>query len=177
VGAILSIFLASAIYFYLQGGLEKRKFLLLAGLAVILALIFTARMSSQKQHLQPVFSVVTRLKYWQDTLRIICSSPFIGVGLGNFSLPESRYAHNSYLQTWAEMGILGLVSFLWLIFSVFKQALGRIKNSVYKTQILILISASAVFLMHNFVDFSFFLPEVALIWWVILGLLFSYANS
>jgi len=177
VGAFLSIFLASAVYFYLQGKLEKREFLFLAGLLAALGLIFIARTASQKQHLQPIFSVVTRLNYWQDTLRIIRSSPFIGVGPGNFDLMKSRYAHNSYLQVWAEMGILGLGSLVWLIASILRKSLANIKNSAYKNQIAALTVANAVFLLHNFVDFSFFLPEVSLIWWVILGLLFSYRNK
>jgi len=177
IGALISIFLAVVIYFYLQGKFEKRRILFLCGLLALLGFVFITRMEIQKQHLKPIFSTVMRLNYWRDALKIIQSSPFKGVGLGNFNLAQSRYAHNSYLQIWTEMGILGLASFLWLIFVVFKQSLGRIKNSVYKTQILALTLANAVFLMHNFVDFSFFLPEVALIWWVALGLLFSYTNT
>jgi O-antigen ligase len=177
VGAILSIFLASAIYFYLQGKLEKKKILFLSGLVAVLGLIFIARTAFQKQHLQPIFSAITRFNYWQDTLRIIRASPFIGVGPGNFDLMKSRYAHNSYLQIWAEMGIFGLGSLLWLIVLILRKGLANIRDSAYKNKILALTAANAVFLLHNFVDFSFFLPEVSLIWWVILGLLFSYTNE
>jgi O-antigen ligase len=173
LGAFLTIFLALGVYFYFGGKLGKRKIIFLLGLLLITGLVFIARSATQKQHLQPIFSTVMRLNYWQDTLKIIKTFPLRGVGIGNFNLMQSCYAHNSYLQIWAEMGILGIALFLWLIISVFKSTLGNMKNSVNKSQIAGLITASSVFLIHNLVDFSFFLPEVALIFWVILGLSLS----
>ena len=170
LGAFLSIFLVSIIYFYLEGKLEKRKVIFLLGLLVIMGLVFMARSTTQKQHTQPIFSTTMRLSYWKDTLEIIKESPFTGVGLGNFNLAQSRYAHNSYLQLWAEMGILGIISILWLVATVFKSALKNIPKDTQKNQIISLIAANTVFLTHNFVDFTFFLPEVALIWWILIGL-------
>lgn len=172
LGAFLAILLAIVIYFSLQGRLQKRKVLFLLGLLLVIVLVFIARTTTQKQHTQPIFSTLMRLSYWRDTLRIIKASPWVGVGLGNFNLAQSRYAHNSYLQIWAEMGILGIISFLWLIMIVFKSALQIIKEPASKTQLIGIITASAVFLLHNFFDFSLFLPEVALIWWIITGLCF-----
>ena len=169
LGALLSIFLGLVIYFYLRGNLEKRGIIFLFGLLVIIGLIFITRTATQKQHLQPIFSAVMRLNYWKETLKIIRTAPLTGVGLGNFNLMQSRYAHNSYLQVWAEMGILGIVSFLWLVIVAFKSAVKNIDSS-NKKLITGLITANVVFLIHNLVDFSFFLPEVALIWWAILGL-------
>lgn len=169
LGALLSIFLALGIYFYLQGKFENRKTFLLFGLLTIIGLVFMARITTQKQYLQPIFSTVMRLNYWKDTLRIIKAKPLTGVGIGNFNLTLSRYAHNSYLQVWAEMGILGVVSILWLIIAVFKSSFKNIKDFPNKKLMTGLITANVVFLIHNLVDFSFFLPEVTLIWWVIFG--------
>jgi O-antigen ligase len=173
LGAFLSIFLALVIYFYLQGKLEKKKIIFLVALLAIISSVFIIRSTSQKPHLKPAFSTVMRLNYWKDTLKIIKANPLTGVGLGNFNLPHSRYAHNSYLQLWAEIGILGIVSFLWLIIIVFKSLLQKIKSITDKKQAAGLITTVIVFLIHNFLDFSFFLPEVSLVWWAILGGLFS----
>lgn len=173
LGALLSIFFALGMYFYLQDRLEKRRILLLFGLLVIIGLVFIARTTNQKQHIQPIFSATMRLDYWKDTLEIIKTKPLAGVGIGNFNLPQCRYTHNSYLQIWAEMGILGIISILWLIIAVLKSAIKNIKSSPHKEQIAGLITACVVFLIHNLIDFSFFLPEVSVIWWVILGLILS----
>lgn len=175
LGALLSIFFALIIYFYLEGNLKKIGLFSLTGLLIIIGFVFFIRAIMPKQHTQPVFSAVMRLNYWQDTLRIIMSHPLSGVGLGNFNLEYSRYSHNSYLQIWAEMGILGIISFLWLVISVLNASLKNFKSSTQKAQLASIIAANLVFLVHNGVDFTFFLPEVSLIWWVILGLTLRYA--
>jgi O-antigen ligase len=170
LGALLSLFLGLVIYFYLQGKLEKRRFLFFFGLLVIIGLVFITRSTVPKYHLQPIFSTTMRLSYWKDTLKIIKTSPLFGIGLGNFNLVSVRYAHNSYLQIWAEAGILGIFSILWLISVVLKSAIKNIGISPNKKLTTGLITANTIFLIHNIVDFSFFLPEVAIIWWTILGL-------
>lgn len=177
LGAFLSLFLALGLYFYLQDKLKKRNIIFLLVMLGVIGLVFITRSITQKQHLQPIFSMVMRLNYWRDTLRVIKTSPLVGVGLGNFNLIYSRYAHNSYLQLWAEMGVFGIISILWLIIIVFKSNFkNNIKKSPYKNQISGLIAANTLFLIHNLFDFTFFLPETNVLWWVIFGLLISYAN-
>jgi O-antigen ligase len=173
LGALLSLFPALFIYFYLRNK-SKRKILilLLLGLAVI-GVIFVIRTLAHKEHLQPLFSAIARLGYWEDSIAIIKARPLAGIGIGNFNLIWSRYAHNSYLQIWAEMGIFGIISILWLITAIFKTALKNLKDAVRTKEIAGITAAAAVFLIHNFVDFSFFLPEVSLIWWLICGLLLA----
>jgi putative inorganic carbon (hco3(-)) transporter len=192
LGGLLSLFVGLLIYFYLshpcevvrqtslrapegQSNLffEKRGFIFLFGLLIIIVLVLFARSSNTKQHLQPAFSTMMRINYWKDAWGIIKTSPLTGIGLGNFNLAESRYAHNSYLQIWAEMGILGVISFFWLVITVIKFGIQDIKKSSKKNKTAALIAANSAFLAHNFVDFTFFLPETAMIWWIILGLIIS----
>ena len=130
-------------------------------IAIFFVFIFALRQAQAKEYTLPMFSFLGRLNYWQAALELIKMHPFKGVGLENFNLVKSRYAHNSCLQIWAEMGILGIISFLWLIIAMLKS---------YKKQDPCIVTAWVVFLIHNFMDFTFFLPEVSLIWWVILGL-------
>jgi O-antigen ligase len=173
LGTFLSLFCALAIYFVIQGKLKKANSLLLAGLFLLMIVLVIGRSATQQGHLHPAFSTIMRLNYWQESLAIIKEHPFAGVGLGNFNLQSSRYAHNAYLQIWAEMGILGLCSLIWLVLAVFKTCLKNLTQASDKRLIAGLLAASAVFLIHNFLDFTFFLPEISLIWWVILGLAVS----
>ncbi len=171
LGAFLSLFCALLIFFCARGKFKKKHFFSLAGLFILIVIIFTWRSMTQREHVQPAFSTLMRLSYWKETLGIIKAHPLAGVGLGNFNLKMSRYAHNSYLQIWAEMGLLGLFSFLGLVYVVFRSRFIDLKQSLCNNQAACLLAATAVFLIHNFLDFTFFLPEVAFIWWVILGLI------
>ena len=170
LGASISLLVALSLYGYLEGKIEKRRIILLIGLIITIGLVFIARVTVTKGHLHPLFSTLMRLNYWKNTLKIIQNHPIIGVGLGNFNLMQTRYAHNSYLQIWVEMGILGIISILWLIATVLKPVFKNIKDSPNKNQLIALLAAVAVFLIHNLVDFSFYLPEISFIWWIILGL-------
>jgi putative inorganic carbon (HCO3(-)) transporter len=179
LGAFFSIFLALIIYFCLHGRFKKRSVLFLYGIMGIIALVFIARSATQKEHLQPIFSTVMRLSYWKETLGIIKDHPLVGIGAGNFNLAQSRFAHNSYLQIWAEMGILGIISILWFVFAILKSGfkINHSNNISSKNQFICLITASAAFLINNLVDFTFFLPEVSLTWWIVSGLIISKEST
>jgi len=173
LGAFLSLFIGITICFCLQGKFRKRGLLVILGLLLTMGMIFTMRSRSPRQHLQPLSSLAMRLTYWRETAQIIKTHPLIGVGPGNFDSPHSRYAHNSYLQIWAEAGIFGLLAFLWLILSIIKSNLKFLNHDFHKSGTNPLLISYIVFLIHNFVDFTFFLPEVSLIWWLLMGFLFS----
>jgi len=170
LGAFLGLFCVLVIFFCLRGKFKNKQIFVLAGLWVVMILIFILRSLTQRAHLSPVFSVGMRLGYWHDALAIIKAHPLVGIGLGNFTLGMSRYAHNSYLQILAEMGPLGLAALIWFVFVVIKSRLKDLIQPFYNNQTMCLLMASCVFLIHNLLDFSFFLPEVAYLWWVILGL-------
>ena len=171
LGAILSLFLGSIIYMHLKGKSEVKTVLPLFGLLIVTGLIFVTRSITLQTYTAPGFSALMRLDYWRETLRIIGNRPLAGLGIGNFNLGLSRYAHNSYLQIWAEMGILGILAFLWLVFMSLRSAFNKLKFSEDKNYTIALISAIVIFLTHNLADFTFFLPEVAAIWWLMLGLI------
>ena len=173
LGAILSLLLGLIIYLHLKGKLKKKVALPLFGLLIIIALIFIARSMTLKQHTAPGFSAWMRLGYWQDTLGIIKQRTLTGLGIGNFNLSQSRYAHNSYLQIWAEMGILGISAYIWLVFRALKSGFNKLRAGEDKNYMIALITAIAVFLIHNLIDFTFFLPEVSIIWWIMLGLIIA----
>ncbi len=63
-----------------------------------------------------------RLIYWRDAMKIIRDHPWTGTGLNtyaktikDYNMDRPLYAHNSYLQLTAELGLFGLLVFLWLI--------------------------------------------------------------
>lgn len=171
LGAFISLFLTALIYMGLKGDFKKTKVALLLLLAIFIPMIFLMRNTCGRDHLSPMFSMSMRVNYWRDTLEIIRAHPFAGIGLGNFNLAYARYAHNSYLQFWAEAGLIGVASLFWLILAVFRRGVDKLGKIGKNKEKLVITACLAAFALHNLYDFSFFLPEVNLIWWAILGLL------
>lgn len=70
-------------------------------------------------------TILSRFEYWRQAIEAFRSRPLIGYGPGTFSLVSTRlqtargisswYAHSEPLQIAAEMGVLGLVAFVWLV--------------------------------------------------------------
>jgi O-antigen ligase len=70
-----------------------------------------------------------RKEIWMKGAEIFLNDPLTGVGVGNFAMaighkrleenliPKWQGAHNSFVQITAELGIVGIVTFLWLIAS------------------------------------------------------------
>lgn len=76
------------------------------------------------------YAVIERLAHWQSALAMAESYPLLGVGIGNYAVayPTFRllnwieplgHAHNYYLNIWAEAGMIGLLSYIIFIGSVF----------------------------------------------------------
>lgn len=170
LGAFLSLFLAMVIYFFLKGKPKKKELIILIGVLLLMAAALFHRLAHPKIQYQPIFSTIMRLNYWRETWDIIKAHPLTGIGLGNLDLVYSRFAHNSYLQLWAETGIAGLIGLFWMIFAVFKACLRNAGSLIKEKSLVLLLISNIAFLLHNFLDFSFFLPEVSLIWWILLGL-------
>jgi putative inorganic carbon (HCO3(-)) transporter len=77
-------------------------------------------------HVTPItFSTIERLAHWQAAIRMAESSPWLGVGFGNYAavypafrlLPWENalgHAHNYYLNLLAEVGVIGCLLYLVL---------------------------------------------------------------
>jgi len=196
IGAWISLLVAflvfSVLLFVHRPPFLRRKVLLGTVITCIVIIsiltgIFLIRTEQFLDFNNPQNSIIQRFYFWKAGVKIIKDFPFTGVGLGNFGLiypkykspeaVETHFAHNSYLQIWAEMGILGLLAWLWLILGFFRAGLRNLKVEYEQNYLTIgLIAASAAFLAHNLIDFDFFIPEVAFHWWVILGLILSMHN-
>ena len=181
IGGIASLFFAYVIALFLiqKSKITKKEFFIpLIAASCLMGIILSLRLFSAQKHTHPIFSAIMRIDYWEYALKnIIVRFPWTGVGLGNFNSPFSRYAHNSYIQVGAEMGILGLGAFLWLIGNFLKDCKKAGNRQSAHTQRIIYTISILAFLIHNFIDFTFFLPEISLIGWIILGLAYKTYTS
>jgi tetratricopeptide (TPR) repeat protein len=139
-GGVLSLLLTLLILFVLLGQLGRIRWsLAVAGALVVVALGYAAWIG-----LEPFLARVRHADYanrWVlafTTLPMLRSFPFLGVGLGAFGdiyghyqpavlepgKLEAGYAHNDLLQLIVELGILGTVPVLLMIWRLSRDLLG-----------------------------------------------------
>ncbi|MFH1504484.1 MAG: O-antigen ligase family protein [Candidatus Omnitrophota bacterium] len=154
----------------ISNGVNKKVTVSILMAILILTIIFIARVKEAREITAPLFSLQQRISYWAQTIEIIKQHPLIGVGAGNLSLKGSLSSHNSYLQIWAETGIAGLIGWLAIVFIFIKRSVGVLQYSKRKAFWAGTFCAGLSFLFHNLIDFSFFIPQAAFLWWIVLAL-------
>lgn len=76
-------------------------------------------------------SIGLRLIFWQTSLRIIADHPLLGAGTGSFAQESAKHAgdhpslvmdnpHNEYLLIASQLGLVGLLGFIWLFYTQLK---------------------------------------------------------
>ncbi len=127
-----------------------------------------------------------RFRYWSTAFNMVKEHPFFGVGVGTFmanffeysAKPAVRdaYAHNCYLQIWAETGIFALASFVFFIVSIIW--LGIKKFLVSKDLLLLgLLSGVVGFLAHSFFDTNMYSLQLAVLFWTWVGLIITRLHA
>jgi len=153
---------------------------------------------SVSQLIQNSYTIRSRITNWKFTTLMIKDNPLLGSGIGTYKYNSLRYqarfleqgenrsiypsifatkAHNEYLQLWAELGIVGLGIFIWLIISYFyyglrfiKRVIKRVKNR-YKQGIIIgLMGAVVAVLIDSIFGFPLHLPATIVLFWLALAL-------
>ncbi|TSC95589.1 MAG: hypothetical protein Athens101410_463 [Parcubacteria group bacterium Athens1014_10] len=199
LGFLGAIFFLLAFYFYLAGKRKSRLLIYLIIFLSLLASIFLISnnylVNSDNLFFSRIASVVDfnaptakiRLLYWKAAPQIIKEWPVLGYGpdtqifpfVEHYSPEASIYeainshpdrAHNEILDILITTGILGLISYLFLIGGIFYQGLK--KKSFFAA---ILLSALFGHFIAN--QFGFFTIADLLYFWLILALITIIVNK
>lgn len=130
-----------------------------------------------------------RIRMWKFTLEVIRDNWLVGVGFGHLPFREAfgRYtrtmvtyhAHNTYLETMAEMGILGFIVFISFLFVLFKYTIKKlIKGNDEYTKIITagILSGLAAVLVQGLVENILYMPRIIISFWILVGLLITLIN-
>jgi len=200
--------LAVAIGVYLIVAADKKtKKIIFAG-AIIAAAIVVYYPNLRYRILLPFYgekSASSRIELWGDGLKAVKKSPILGLGLTGFaaqygalntdqSLDTHNFPHNIFLNFYVETGLLGLISFIWLI-SIYiyrglrsavllpwRGEMSRVQpsdrevvpldyNQIVKLSISLFLIA---LLFQGLVDNPYFKNDLALVFWIILALNLSF---
>ncbi len=138
-------------------------------------------------------NIFARFAYWEVGYNVLQTELIRGYGLGTFfsaylledlwpSMHYSRFAHNHFIQTFAETGLIGFLLFLAFVGSLFYVFLKN-RDTVKKLSPLYpgTLSALLAFLIHITIDFTWNIPAVTVLFFSLLGVLLgsypSISNS
>ncbi|HYO49385.1 MAG TPA: O-antigen ligase family protein [Chloroflexia bacterium] len=160
------------------------------GLAVI---ITAALLPSLPERIGHVGSVFIRARIWDSAFRMLADHPILGVGPDQFLnqfrshylSQEQReqhedwfsHPHNLILDYWLSLGVIGVLVLLICLWRYFREALGMAqsmalgRDGVSRAIALGLLASMLDFLLHGMVDNSYFLMDLAMIFWLSCGLL------
>ncbi len=186
-GAILALLMVGFVMALFS---DKRKYVLLAvGLALAGIVAFVpvrerfASIFSGKD-----FSTNTRVILWKSAGLMVKDNPVSGVGLGDFPeeytkiaerdinypiyLNEHLYPHNIFLEFWVEIGLFGLVGLIWVVsrfYVDFRRFWRHLEGNVHGYAAG-LMACLAVLVVYGLVENPYFKNDLAVLFWVIIGL-------
>ncbi len=145
VALAASVFVFALLY---SGGKPRRVLLFLGSAGLVVAALMAALGLSGAVKFPPLqnyaASLAARLGYWRAAAAMIKDSLPFGIGLEGFgyqylaykpaSAHEGLYAHNDYLQIWAEMGTAGFAVWVCIWIAYFWSMLRRRKSETAITQ-------------------------------------------
>jgi len=130
----------------------------------------------------------SRLTLARGAWNMIKEHPLLGKGLGTFmdycalytNSFGTYYAHNCYLQIWAESGIFSLLSFILLMGYVFYRSIKvclRIPRSLNSFILTGLNAGLMGYLAHAFFDIHLYSFQLSFLFWVVLGLTVALSSK
>ena len=89
----------------------------------------------------------------------------------------TAHPHNILLDWWLSLGIMGLLVLMWLLWRYYREAIYLARwcasklapDPLLRAVVIGLIAAMTDFLVHGLVDNSYFLMDLALIFWLSCG--------
>jgi O-antigen ligase len=127
-----------------------------------------------------------RVQLWQAAAALVRESPVLGIGLDNFLYrypqvmppdtpyePNLSHPHNLILQFWLQLGLLGLAALGWLLWRFVRLVWLRARDAtgppLHRALAVGSLGSMTDFAAHGLVDNSYFLPDMAVIFWLTLA--------
>jgi O-antigen ligase len=192
--AALVITIAAALHVLRRYRVRPRRFVraaVVAATGCLLVVVVMARPRADDERATPARSFGLRVELARTALRMTASAPVFGVGVGRYfdrsmefsseSLPSNfrrQNAHNNFLQLMAELGVAGLAAFLWMLAVAFRQAWHSVGGtSADDRWNSALLAGLAVFVLTCLGGHPLLIPEVAMPFWLALGVVCGYGEA
>ena len=182
--ALVAIPVALLGAFAISQASRKTKIAVLAGSAIVGIVLFAAVPMVREKVLLQDYSGGVRRSQWSETIDLLQDKPIQGAGLSGYptvfepyhdpTLYEIfQYPHNVILNFWVEMGIFGVIAFLWITIVTCKLAWARRHDRL----VLAAFAALLTMTIHGLVDVPFFKNDLAVLTAFFLAMMLVPANT
>lgn len=195
-GAIAGIIFSLAVYgFYLlikflQAHYSYKSRLIFYALIVVLLIFLWFKnplaLKFQQELFQPQLNQLTassleiRSNQWQETMLMLKDHWWSGAGLSAYQstmtpyrqydwIETYLYPHNLFLNFWSELGLLGLLSFLTILYFLIQELKKLFQNNNILAWPLLLMWLT--WLIHGLVDVPYFKNDLSVLFFIQLALL------
>jgi O-antigen ligase len=201
-GALIALVIAILIYILFLKGKDKKfsliSFAILIGAVLIVVLVkqdiflpifrsFAARLKGLLSFFQGKWeeSLGDRVIMVKDSFHILKDKPVLGTGNGTYQYVYAKYRtiyffskfpHSIFFQILDELGILGGVAFVYMIFSLFKKGFQIVRTNYTAISVGLYAGLAGLFL-HALVDFDWSLMFMPLIFFYLFSLLLSNSKK
>ncbi len=182
--AILMLIAASITYLILIG---KKKFLFaLFGIIAIIIILLSPTFNTENTNLLRTASSFARVETYSNSIKIIQKRPFFGVGFNayryaqqsyGFRSPQTKFpshadagVDNSFLFVTATTGMIGLIAYLFLWYSILKRAFYIYRKNSNTFPLVVICSSVGLFVNSFFIN-SLFFPPLMLWMWIMIALM------
>ena len=128
-----------------------------------------------------------RIYIWEGVLRMLREYWFSGIGLGpsNFRAiylgvcnplaTPAPHSHMLFLEIWVEQGLLGILSYFGMLFSVIRRSLIALKYASGEVKAVLIAGVSALggLTFACAAEYVWFYPRVMVTYFIVLGLLYA----
>jgi O-antigen ligase len=184
-GAIFGFYAAMLFFIILK---RDRRLLLVLIIGIILARFILPSVLINWPEGTLFSSIRGRIDMCQIAMKMIKIHPFLGMGLHTFPinyqsyvLPGGQfygtgmlpYAHNIYFHMAAEIGLIGLAVFIWLLVTLIRgcySAYKKTESSYLKALSLGLLGGIIAFLTHGMLESSLYMSQGGILFWFMVGL-------
>lgn len=123
-------------------------------------------------------SITGRIENSSIILDLAIENFFFGIGFGDLENKYKLIPDNYYIHTFAEIGFLGLISFLCLNLTVIYDLFSFIKNNFkvnyFYLLVVISLTINITFLIENYAANLFRNPRLLGLYWYLLALIYKY---
>lgn len=169
----------------------NRRVALFVGMVAVAALLLATLLAGPERLVshftfQEGTTASARLYLWMASVNMALDHPIMGVGLDNFLYQYEKYRypeiwwevtvshpHNFILDFWLRLGLPGLILFLWLLLRFIAQCLRLWRDHPdpsLRALALGLFASMVDAIGHGFFDNSYFLVDLAMLFWLSLAL-------